>query len=90
MDIRRGDTVLVLSGKDKGKKGTVENINRTKQSVVVGGLNIMKRHMKPSSKYPSGGIVEIAYPIHQSNIKVVEGEAADSGRKTKSTKPTKK
>lgn len=81
MDIRKGTTVVILAGKDRGKTGTVERVLRDSREVVVTGLNIMKRHMKPSSKYPSGGIVEIAYPIDQSNVKVVD--ATEEKPKTK-------
>lgn len=74
MNIRRGDTVRVMTGKDRGKQGVVEKILRHSDQVIITGLNIMKRHIKPNRQYPSGGIIEIAYPIHQSNIVVIEGE----------------
>lgn len=83
MDIRKGTTVHILAGKDRGKTGTVEKVLKEKQSVVVTGLNIMKRHMKPSSKFPSGGIMEISFPIHQSNVKVVDAETEKPKAKAK-------
>ena len=82
MKLRKGDTVTILAGKDRGKEGIVERVLARDEKVVVAGVNIMKRHSKPSRKYPSGGIVEIAYPIHQSNIKVV----SDDANKAKTTK----
>ena len=85
MDIRKGDTVIITAGKDKGKEGTVEKVYRDTHKVVVVGANIMKRHVKPSSKYPSGGIIEVAYPLDWSNVKPVEGKT-----EVKSTKKTKK
>jgi large subunit ribosomal protein L24 len=86
MDIRKGSTVVVLAGKDRGKTGTVERVLRDANKVVVGGLNIMKRHMKPNKKYPSGGIVEISYPLHQSNVKVVDATEEKPKTSTKGKK----
>ncbi len=71
MLVRKGDTVEVLAGKDKGKRGAVERVIIADHKLVVAGINLMKRHMKPSNKYPSGGIVEMAFPIDQSNVMVV-------------------
>ncbi len=85
MDIRKGDTVIITAGKDKGKQGTVEKVFRDQHKVVVAGANIMKRHVKPNNKYPSGGIIEIAYPLDWSNIAPVAGQT-----EAKSTKKTKK
>jgi large subunit ribosomal protein L24 len=82
MDIHRNDTVLILSGKDRGKRGTVERILAKTEQVVVGGVNIMKKHAKPSKKYPSGGIIEIAYPIHQSKVKIVDAEEGKPAKKS--------
>jgi large subunit ribosomal protein L24 len=80
MLVRKGDTVVILAGKDRGKRGTVDRVMKDAQQVVVGGMNIAKRHMKPSSKYPSGGIVEISTPIHQSNVMVVNPDTDQPGR----------
>lgn len=88
MVIRKGDTVAILAGKDRGKQGTVEKVLRAEHQVVVTGINIMKRHVKPNSKYPSGGIVETAFPIHQSNVALVN-EDTDATQSKKKTKPAK-
>lgn len=80
MEIRRGDTVTILAGKDKGKQGPVESVLRAKHKVVVTGANIMKRHVKPNAKYPSGGIIEMAYPIDWSNVKVETRKSADDSK----------
>jgi large subunit ribosomal protein L24 len=87
MNLRKGDTVVILSGKDKGKKGTIDRVLTKKQSVVVAGMNMAKRHLKPSSKYPSGGIVDMTMPLHQSKVMVVTDETETP--KTKKA-PTKK
>ncbi len=78
--IRKGDTVVVLSGKDKGKRGTVDRVIREEQRVVVEGVNIVKRHTKPrppanpqqaSRQQPVGGVIEKPAAIHISNVALV-------------------
>jgi large subunit ribosomal protein L24 len=78
-DIRKGDEVLVLTGKDAGKRGTVERIERPGR-VVIEGINIAKRHTKPRArqgrtdrqpKVQQGGIIDIARPIQSSNVMLV-------------------
>ena len=78
MNVRRGDTVMVLTGKDRGKRGTVDRILRTKRGlgVVVPGLNMAKRHQRPvrrgqQSAQQQGGIIDLPVPIHVSNVQVV-------------------
>jgi large subunit ribosomal protein L24 len=73
MTVRKGDTVLVLAGKERGKRGTVERIERTKRGlgVVVQGLNMAKRHQRPRSRTQSAGILDLPVPIHVSNVQVV-------------------
>jgi large subunit ribosomal protein L24 len=73
MDVRKGDTVLVLAGKDAGKRGTVERVEKTKRGlgVVVPGINMAKRHMRARSRTQAGGILDIPVPIHASNVQVV-------------------
>lgn len=68
MNIRKGDTVLIIRGKYKGRRGRVlENIPG-KDRLLVEGVNIMKRHTRPSNRNQSGGIVEREAPIHISNV----------------------
>lgn len=69
--IRKGDTVQVLTGKDKGKTGKVLVVNRPEQRVFVEKLNRVKRHMKPSQKHRQGGIIEKEGPIQVSNVMVI-------------------
>lgn len=73
MNIRKGDTILVLAGKDRGKRGVVERIERTKRGlgVVVPGLNMAKRHQRPRSRTQQAGILDLAVPLHLSNVQVV-------------------
>jgi len=66
--VRKGDNVLVTAGKDKGKKGKVIAVDPDKSRVTVEGVNIVKRHTKPSQKMPQGGIMEKAAPVHSSNV----------------------
>jgi large subunit ribosomal protein L24 len=66
--VRKGDTVLVTTGKDKGKKGKVISVEPDKSRVIVEGVNIVKRHTKPTQKAPQGGITEKPAPVHSSNV----------------------
>jgi large subunit ribosomal protein L24 len=73
VDVRRGDTVLVLAGKDRGKRGTVERVEKTKRGygVVIPGINMAKRHQRARSRTQSAGILDIPVPIHISNVQVI-------------------
>ena len=73
MNVRKGDTVMVLAGKDRGKRGTVDHVERTKRGlgVVVPGLNMAKRHQRPRSRTQQAGILDLPMPIHVSNVQVV-------------------
>ncbi len=68
LKIRKGDMVVVIAGKDKGKSGKVLSINEKTPAVLVEKLNIMKRHTKPSQQNRQGGILEKESPIHFSNV----------------------
>ncbi len=71
MKIKKGDQVEVITGKDKGKRGEVLTVDRKKNRIVVEGVNIVHRHMRPSQDNPQGGIIENEAPIHASNVMVV-------------------
>ncbi len=71
MGVKKNDTVVVIAGDEKGKKGRVLAIYPEKKRLVVERLNIIKRHMKPSRKYTQGGIIEKEAPIHRSNVMLV-------------------
>jgi len=69
MNIRKNDTVLIISGKYKGRKGRILEVYPKTDRVLVEGINTMKRHTKPSRANQQGGIVEREAPIHISNVK---------------------
>jgi large subunit ribosomal protein L24 len=73
MSVRKGDTVLVLAGKDRGKRGTVERVERTDRgpAVVVPGVNMAKKHQRAVGRTRQGGILDLPMPIHASNVQVV-------------------
>ncbi len=68
MKIKKGDTVLVITGKDKGKTGKVEKALPKENKIIVTGINIRKKHVRPSRKYPQGGIIEFPAPLDVSNV----------------------
>ena len=80
LHIKKGDTVYVLSGEDKGKQGRVLSVQVTKQSAIVEGVNIVTKSTKPSAKFPQGGLIKMEAPIHISNLSLID---------PKSGKPTR-
>jgi large subunit ribosomal protein L24 len=66
--VRKGDTALVIAGKNAGKKGKVLMVVPDKSRVVVEGVNVVKRHTRPNQKLPQGGIMQKESPIHSSNV----------------------
>lgn len=72
--VKKGDTVVVISGKDKGKKGEVLATEPKKSRVIVKGVNLVKRHTKPSQANPQGGIITKEAALHVSNVMVVDPE----------------
>ena len=85
MKVKVGDKVKVLAGNDKGKEGRVLVTLKKKDRVVVEGINIVKKHLKPGRTNETGGILETENPIHVSNVKVVTEE-----KKAKTTKKSTK
>lgn len=82
LHIKKGDTVFVNSGEDKGKTGRVLEVIKAKQRAIVEGVNMVKKHTKPDAQNPQGGIVEQEAAIHISNLNVVEnGAPVRVGRK---------
>lgn len=71
MHIRKNDNVMVVSGNSRGKSGKVLKIFSDSQRVIVEGVNIMKRHTRPSQKNPQGGIIQKEASIHISNVMVI-------------------
>lgn len=68
MKIKKGDKVLVITGKDRGKEGVAERIFPRSRRVLLAGINIVKKHRKPRSTRDQGGIIEMAKPIDVSNV----------------------
>ena len=82
LHIKVGDTVKVLSGESKNQEGKVLKIDRSKMRAIVEGVNIVKKHAKPSASDPQGGIIEKEASLHISNLMVVvNGQPTKIGRK---------
>ena len=75
MKIRKGDTVMVIAGDDKGKTGRVLSVDETKQRVLVEKVNFVKRHTKPRGQRAQGGILEKEAPLHLSNVMLYDPKA---------------
>src|SRR5690348_8974744 len=97
LKIRRDDEVIVISGKDKGKTGKVLRVDPEKSRVYVEGLNIIKRHMRPSAVNPNAqaGVIEREGPIHISNVMLIDpkdkkrtrvGVSREGGARTRVTR----
>lgn len=70
MHIKKGDNVMVISGKSRGKVSVVEKVLIKEKKVIITGVNICKKHLKPSKKNPHGGILDMAKPIDISNVMI--------------------
>ena len=83
LHVKKGDTVLVLSGNDKGKQGKVMSVDVEKQRAIVEGVRIISKHTRPNTEHPQGGIIKQEAPIHISNLMVVDksGKPTRIGRK---------
>lgn len=84
LHIKKGDTVYVNAGEDKGKTGRVLSVLVKNSRAVVEGINIVSKHTKPNAKAPQGGIVKVEAPIHISNLNVLDpksGKPTRIGRK---------
>jgi large subunit ribosomal protein L24 len=79
LKVKRGDTVVVISGKEKGKRGEVERVIPAKNRVVVSGVNVRSRHARPSQQNPEG-LYTFEAPVHVSNVMLVD---PDSGEPTR-------
>ncbi|MBL7974704.1 MAG: 50S ribosomal protein L24 [Candidatus Kapabacteria bacterium] len=66
--IKKGDTVTVIAGNDKGTSGRVISIDKEKMRLVVEGVNVRKKHSRPTQANPNGGIISMEMPIHYSNV----------------------
>ena len=80
LKIKKGDTVYVLSGEDRGRQGRVLEVHPKKCRAIVEGINIVSKSAKPSAKHPQGGIIKMEAPLHISNLSLLD---------PKSGKPTR-
>ena len=71
MKILKGDTVIVISGKDRGKEGVVSRVMPSTNRIIVDGVNVAKKHQKPRKANEQGGIIDRDMPIHVSNVMLV-------------------
>ncbi len=72
MKIKKNDTILIISGKDRGRTGTVTRALPASEQVIVDGLNMRKRHRRPRRANEKGQIIEFAHPIHVSNVMLAD------------------
>jgi len=82
--IKKGDTVFVNSGEDKGRQGRVLEVIRKSDRALVEGINLVSKHTKPNAKSPQGGIIKKEAPVHVSNLMLVDpstGKPTRIGRK---------
>ena len=80
LHIKKGDSVIVLAGEDKGKQGKVLKVLVKEQRAFVGGLNLVSKSTKPSAKNPQGGIVKQEAPIHISNLSLIDPKSGKATR----------
>ena len=83
LHVKKGDTVLVLSGNDKGKRGKVLSVDIKSRRAIVEGIRLVSKHTRPNAEHPQGGIIKQEAPIHISNLMVVgkDGKPSRIGRK---------
>ena len=90
MRIKVGDNVRVITGSNKGKEGKVLKVLRADNKVIIDGVNVVKKHVKPNRTNETGGILEVEAPIHVSNVKVIESNKKAKTAKVEEKKTTKK
>ena len=78
--IKKGDMVKVIAGEDRTKQGRVLEVDRVSLRAIVEGLNINKKHSKPTTANPQGGIVDKEGPIHISNLMLIDAKTGEPGR----------
>jgi large subunit ribosomal protein L24 len=87
MNIKKGDTVLIITGKDKGKEGVVSRAMPQVSKVIVEGLNIVKKHVRPQGQTRQGGVIEKAMPIQVSNVMLKCTECGEPTRVAHERRP---
>ena len=79
MNFKTGDKVIVIAGKDKGKEGTITKTLHAENKVIVEGINVVKKHMKPNGG-AQGSIIEMEAPIHASNVMIIDSKTKKATR----------
>ena len=87
MNIHKGDTVLIITGKDKGKQGTVSRAMPQVNKVIVEGLNVVKKHVRPQGQTSQGGVIEKAMPLQVSNTMLICTECSQPTRVAHERRP---
>ena len=90
LHIKKNDTVIVLAGEDKGKTGKVLKVLVEKQRAIVEGVNMVSKNMKPSAKYPQGGIIKQEAPIHVSNLSLIDPKSGKATRQSREPRTARK
>lgn len=80
MHVKKGDKVMVISGKDKGKTGVILEAYPKQSRVLVEGVNVVKKHSKPSQANPQGGIISQEAPVHVSNVMPIDPKTGNPTR----------
>ena len=80
LHIKKGDTVIVLTGEDKGKTGKVMKVYPEKMRAIVEGVNLVSKSTKPSAQNPQGSIVRMEAPIHMSNLSLIDPKSGKATR----------
>ena len=80
LHIKKGDTVIVNAGDDRGQKGRVLSVLRSKNRAIVEGLNMVSKSTKPNAKHPQGGIIKMEVPIHISNLSLIDPASGKATR----------
>ena len=95
MKIKKGDTVQIITGKDRGKSGQIIKVLIDKKRVIVEGLNLINKHQRPTQENPQGGIVQKEASIHHSNVMLIDknkptriGYKVEKGKKIRYSKKT--
>ena len=96
LDLKKNDTVVVISGDEKGKKGRVLSVEKEKNRLLIESVNMIKKYMKPNKQYSQGGIIDKEGPVHRSNVMLVctkcdkptriGNTILENGKKTRSCK----
>ena len=84
MKLKKGDNVIVTTGKDKGKKGKIVRVLPSENKVIVEGLNMVKKHQRPRRSGEKGSMIDVAMPINSSNVQIIDpktGKATRLGKK---------